>query len=217
MAKKTNKIDQLNLGETVAQLTAQGEKNRDRISDALYTASGVRISTATISRYLRDLKTVAESKAQKIISDHVDKTVPADLKALEAMEAQAYAWAQEASTPQAQRIAAATAAIASELDAWRHLIIEAPNDTEKTIATIIKTCMEYVQADAREQEQRLRAMRMAVQIIDLKLSKAGLLEDDQKGRIIFMQRRIDEAVGSDREAGQGLRLVFKRGDDEPES
>ena len=37
----------------------------------------------------------------------------------------------------------------------------------------------------------LEAFRAAVQIIDLKLSKAGLLDEDTKGKIVLLTRQVD--------------------------
>jgi len=96
MGKKLCKIDQLGLSDAVQTLVATGQYSRKEIAEHLRSKHGIKISNATVGRYLARIKSSAGSKAFQIISDHVDKVVPEDLKALEAMEALTYKWATEA-------------------------------------------------------------------------------------------------------------------------
>jgi hypothetical protein len=212
MGQRLSKIERLGLSEVVQDLVVSGITTRAAIAGVLRDQHRAAVSDATVGRYLSRLKAEAGGKAFQIISDHVDRVVPEDLKALEAMEALAYTWAMEASVPQARRIAEAAAQIAEKMEYWRSLLLaEVQNPTDQ-IKEIISECLSMVQADAREQDQRLRAMRAAVSIIDLKLSKAGLLDDDTKGRIVFLSRT--EAGRSDKndDAPARLRLVHDGGD-----
>lgn len=193
MAQKTSKIDRLGLSERVQALVAGGTTSRDRIAEILTAESGASISSRTIGRYIASIKDVAHSKAFQIISDHVDKVVPDDLDALERMERLCLQWSQEAAKDTIERVAAATEDIRGELQTWISALLNG-EDSAETIKFIISKCLSYIQRDANLQEQRLKAMRMAVQIIDLKLSKAGLLDDDQRGRIVFLKR--EENLGS---------------------
>lgn len=181
------KIEKAGLSEVVQGLVTSGVTTRAAIADILRRDHAADVSDATVGRYLARLKSHAHSKAYQIISDHVDKVVPDDLNALEAMESLSYEWAMEASLPQARRLAIAAGKIRENLDAWRRSLLSEPDD-EKAVKGIIEVCMGYVQEDAREQEQRLKAMRMAANIIELKLSKAGLLNEDTKGKIVLLSR-----------------------------
>lgn len=188
MGNNACKIDSLGLSDYVQQLVTSGVTSRAKVASRLKSDHpDVCISEATIGRYLSKLKSSAGSKAYQIISDHVDRVVPVDLKALEAMETQAYNWAMESPKVQAARLADMAASISSEIDTWKDLIRHT-DDPEKTVKQIIKICMGYFAEDAREQDARLRATAAATKIIQLKLEKAGLLDDDARGRIILMTR-----------------------------
>lgn len=189
MGNKTCKIERAGLSDVVQKLVADGVTTRAAVADVLRDDYGLEISDASVGRYLARIKNTATSKAFQIISDHVDRTVPDDLNALEAMEALAYGWAMEASVPQAQRLADAASKIAEKLDYWKALILSEITPPKDKIKEIISECLSMVQEDARSQEQRLKAMRAAVNIIDLKLSKAGLLDDDAKGKIVLLTRQ----------------------------
>lgn len=182
------KIEKGGFSDVIQKLVADGITTRSAIAQHLREHYNADLSDATVGRFLSRLKSSASSKAFQIISDHVDRVVPEDLKALEAMESLAYQWAMEASIPQARRLAAAASKIKENLSQWRALFLSGQQD-EDIVKAIIETCLTYVQEDAREQEQRLKAMRAAVQIIDLKLSKAGLLDDDTKGKIVLLTRQ----------------------------
>jgi hypothetical protein len=183
------KIEKSGVSSVVQELVASGVTTRAAIADILQNRHGLDISEWAVGRYLSRLKLEAKSKAFQIISDHVDKVVPEDLAALESMETLAYHWAMEAAIPQAKRLADAAAKIGENIDYWRSLILsDTPNPADQ-IKEIIHACLSYVQEDAREQDQRLKAMRAAVQIIELKLSKAGLLDEDTKGKIVIMTRQ----------------------------
>ena len=68
------------------------------------------------------------------------------------------------------------------------MILSEIENPRMVVKAIIAECLELVQEDARSQEQRLKAMRAAVNIIELKLSKAGLLDEDSRGRIVILSR-----------------------------
>lgn len=180
------KIEKAGLSGVIQELVASGVTTRSAVAEVLRRDHQANLSDATVGRFLSRIKSEAHSKAFQIISDHVDKVVPDDLNALEAMEAQSYQWAMEAARPQARRLAEAAGKIRDNLDAWRQML-SMPDD-DKAVQAIIDTCMGYVQEDAREQDQRLKAMRMAANIIELKLSRAGLLNEDTKGKIVLLSR-----------------------------
>jgi len=209
MAQKSCKIDRAGLSEFVQELVANGVTTRAKVAQKIRDHHpSLTISEATVGRYLNKLKASAGSKAFQIISDHVDKVVPEDLKALEAMESLAYRWAMEAAKPQAQRLADATVAIDDEMEEWISLFRNV-DDRTKLIKQIILKCLGYVQEDAREQAARLAAMNAAVKIISLKLDKAGLLDNEAKGRIIIMTKPPEAETDPGKPDGR-IRLVHHR-------
>jgi hypothetical protein len=144
--------------------------------------------------------------------------VPEDLAALEEMEKQALDWSRQAGATSAERAAAAAENIAGELMQWREAIISARQDeaADKVVRWIIKRAAFLLAEDDRRQEQRIAAMRMVHKIIETKLAKAGLLDDDQKGRIVFLTRK---ATGQDEDGAPGqadgrrvLRLIGRSDD-----
>ena len=210
---KTCKIEQKNLGETVARLMADGQAStRAELTEVLNAQYDADVSEATVGRYMARLRSAAGNEAFTKITEHVNRTVPDDLEALEEMERQALAWSREAGASQAERAADAAERIAGELDAWRDMLLKEKDNYADTIRWIVKRCTAYIAADDRRQEQRLAAMRMVHKIIETKLSKAGLLDDETKGRIVFLQRQAagDDDSAPEKEKGRVLSMVNTR-------
>ncbi len=208
---KTTKIEQQGLAETVQELMSQGITTRAAVTEKLVSEYGADVSEATVGRYLAKVRRAAENQAYKTITDHVNKTVPDDLEALEEMEKQALEWSREAGASQTERAADAAEKIAGELDEWKERL--AGEKDAQVVRWIIKKCLGYLAADDRRQEQRLAAMKMVHKIIETKLSKAGLLDDDTKGRIVFMQRGSGDSEGEDRGEKKNIIRLVGRGDD----
>lgn len=190
---KTCKIELLGLSETVQQLMAEGVVTRSEMTEKLQNDYGADVSEATVGRYMARIRSAAQNEAFQKIQDHVNKTVPDDLDALEEMEKQALEWTREAGATSAERAAAAAEKISGELDQWQSMLLS-EKDPQKIVRWIVKRCSFYLAEDDRRQEQRLSAMRMVQNIIETKLSKAGLLDDESRGRIVFLQK---QAVGED--------------------
>jgi hypothetical protein len=211
---KTCKIDQMGLSETVQRLMAEGVTTRADMTERLRSEHGADVSEATVGRYMARVRRAAEGEAFAYIQDHVNRTVPDDMEALEEMERTALDWSREAGASQSERAALAAERIAGEIEEWRDRLLSfAEKDQQQFVRWVIKRCTSYLAEDDRRQEQRLSAMRMVHKIIETKLSKAGLLDDEQKGRIIFLQRAaageedLQRGSGSDSGAGAKLRLV----------
>lgn len=204
MANDVSKIERLGLVERVhAMMTDDGITVGREIGRRL-RAEGHEISDQAVNRYLAKVGRVATSRAEKIIQEHVDKVVPEDLKALEELELLCLGWSRENPLELADRMAGVVSAIDFEIDAWARMISEAaaeadPDKRKKLIGAIIKRCLEYTNKDARLQDKRIKAMAQVVKIIELKLSKAGLLTDEGKGRIVIVDRS-DEYVPHDPKA-----------------
>ncbi len=202
---KSCKIDRLGYAEIVQQLMADGVNTRQAMAECLNNDYGLDVSEATVGRYMARIRSAAQDQAFQTITEHVNRTVPDDLDALEEMEKICLDWSRQAGRDRAERLAEAAENIAGEIDAWHDLIIQS-EDPKKATKQIIKKALALIAMDDRRQEQRLSAMRQVHKIIETKLSKAGLLDDDQKGRIVFMQQQYRD----DQPATKGkntLRLV----------
>jgi len=201
---KTCKIEQLGLSDTVQSLMAEGITTRAEMTERLQSDYGADLSEATVGRYMARIRSAAQDEAFHKIQDHVNRVVPDDLDALEEMEKMVLGWSREAGASHTERVAAAAERISGEFPKWRQQMDEAtdPEKQRGVIRWMIKQTCFYIQEDDRRQEQRLAAMRMAHKIIETKLSKAGLLDDDQKGRIVFLTR---QAAGEDDPDNAGKR------------
>lgn len=209
---KSCKIEKLGLAEKVQELMASGVNTRAEMTIRLQEDHGADVSEATVGRYMARIRSAADNEAFRTIQDHVNKVVPDDLDALEEMERFALEWSREAGVDVAERSAAAAESIAGEFTMWRDQLLAAETDEQqaKVVRWIVKKAVRYLAADDRRQEQRLSAMRMVHKIIETKLSKAGLLDDDQRGRIVFLQQQYQgdgEPAAAVKQAGRGLRLV----------
>lgn len=215
---KSCKIEKLGLSETVQGLMAEGVTTRAEMTERLQQEYGADVSEATVGRYMARIRGAAANEAFQKITDHVNRTVPNDLEALEEMEKQALEWSREAGASQTERAAAAAEQIRGELAEWRHELIQEKEDHAPVVRRIIKKCLSYIQADDRRQEQRLAAMRMVHKIIETKLAKAGLLDDEQKGRIVFLKREAEgnngDGPADEKRSGRVIRLVEGAGGDD---
>lgn len=193
MGNQVSKIEKLGLADRVAHIMTDEGITVGREIGRKLREDGIRISDAAVNRYLAKVGRIATTRAEKIITDHVDKVIPDDLKALEEMEGLGLAWSREDPIELADRLAGIKATIEFELNAWATQIMEAAAETnhEKralAIKAIIKKCLDYILKDERLQDKRLKAMGTVIKIIELKLSKAGLLKEEGRGRIVIVDR-----------------------------
>ncbi|RJQ58024.1 MAG: hypothetical protein C4530_11465 [Desulfobacteraceae bacterium] len=85
---KINKVEQLQLGERVLELSAAGlstAKIADVVSRELKDES---ISQRSIARYLKEVREDRASETRAVVQEHIKATVPVDLLALD--EAESY-------------------------------------------------------------------------------------------------------------------------------
>jgi hypothetical protein len=189
MANTQSKIEKLGLAREVNTLVTSGINSGKEIGRRLRT-DGHKISDSAVNRYLNKVGRQAKDQAADIIKDHVDRVVPEDLDALESMEDQCLKWANEDPKEAGDRLAGARLAVDGMFDHWVDMLRPPADDAarEKAIKSIVSQCMRYVLTDARLQGKRIQAMTTAIKIIDLKLSKAGLLTEDGRGRIIIYDK-----------------------------
>lgn len=177
---RANKVIQMGIAGRIEQLIASGVTTSKDIAAKL-TADGFVISQPTVSRWLREQKESRRETAQNIVREHVEKTVPADLDALEEMELQCLSWAKENNDEFASRLAGRR--VADHLPIWVEIItavrasqFETPEDADKALVEAVKQimsqCLGWIADDITLQKSRLSAMRMAAMIIDLKLKHA---------------------------------------------
>ena len=218
-----NKIKALKLEETFQQLMKAGCVTSPKLTEALnqeLERRGLpdRISRATVTRHLKKVKDVIGEDALKIIRDHIDRVVPEDLAALEEIESTCLDWFREPGDDRIKRLTEAALDIRGEIDKWINQLMAVAaiqGDEEKfkkakrkLAGTMLAGAMSYLKNDAMMQGQRLAAAKMAQTVIESKLRNAGLLDDETKGRIVFLTRG-DEDRDSLPGGGQKL-FVIKR-------
>ncbi|OPY17022.1 MAG: Arginine repressor, DNA binding domain [Syntrophus sp. PtaB.Bin075] len=209
----TSKIKSLGLAPRIEELFSSGVTTSVAISNAL-KAEGFNISQPTVSRYLKEERETRREETRTIVQNHVQKTVPTDLKALEDMEAQCLAWAEEDVNAFAHRLAGQH--IEEHLESWVSQIYDAANsqdpDSRKiAIKGIMRQCLAWIADDKALQKSRINAMRMAANIIDLKLRYSGIIEGSNEGGIFFVNPASGDRLIKDEKTDRFM--VIKGGAD----
>ena len=191
MPGKQTKVEKLGLAREVEKLVAEGKSGRQIAAQIRADHPDKEISDSAIGRFVSQLREKAANQAGEILSKHVDKVIPDDLKALEEMEGQCLEWARESGKDRVERMAAAFAEIHGRLDSWRFMLLEerSKEDQMVVVRKIVKECLEIMAREDRLQIQRDKAMNTAIKIIDLKLRQAGLLDEEGKSPINIVDRR----------------------------
>lgn len=203
-----SKIDTLHLAPRIEALITSGTNTSQTISDAL-KAEGHNISQPTISRYLKKVRETRTEETQKIVQDHVQKNVPADLDALESIEGQCLEWAQEDNDTFAHRLAARH--IAAHMSDWVDIIrqydgeaskdpLQAEDAARDAAKGMMALCLTWMADDISLQKKRIAAMRMASIIIDMKLRYAGLIDASKDGNVFILGK--DDELDKDPETGR---------------
>jgi len=208
------KIEKLGLVKRIEGLIAGGTTSSEAIAAALKT-EGYAVSQPTVARWLKRTREERREETQKIIADHVQETVPADLDALEQMEAQCLAWAKEENDAFAYRLAGRN--IAQNLSTWlgRILSINPASYTEPeeldrarhdAVKEIMADCLGWIIDEFAIQKARLAAMRQGSAIIEMKLRFSGLI-DSKDGNVFIVG--ADDRV--ERDPSSGRFVVIKGG------
>ncbi len=199
MAGKS-KIIKHGLDTRVQELAARGSSAAEIHRVLLQENPGLELHESSVGRYLSKCKESAIQRSFETIKDHVDRVVPADLNALEELEAQALSWSREAAPTAAERAVIAAEKLSAEIEWWAQKLVsfsQQSESAEDVARQLIRRAAFLLAEDDRRQEARLKAMRMAVQIIDLKLRQAGLLDPETKGRIVIMKSNESMEDGDD--------------------
>lgn len=209
----SGKIEAWGLAPRIEELISSGVKTSVEIS-AVLKSDGFDVSQPTISRYLKKVRETRCEETRKIVQDHVQKTVPTDLKALEDMEAQCLTWAEEDLNAFAHRLAAKH--IDEHIETWVSRIYEAHNSTDEdarkaVVKDIIRQSLSWVADDKSLQKSRINAMRMAANIIDLKLRYSGIIEGSNEGGIFFVNPESGDRLKRDEKTDR--LMVIKGGAD----
>lgn len=193
MGNTQSKVERQGYADTVQNIMKGGITNATKIHKILVEEHKADLSLSSVTRFVSKIKDTISDDAFKTIRDHVEKVVPEDLVALEAMEKMCLEWVNEDPGEMAERLAEAVVLIDNEVNAWFELLMEfgSEQNREKKIKRIISKAIGYVLRDARLQNKRIQAMNVAIKIITLKLQQAGLLEDEASGRIIILDRSKD--------------------------
>jgi predicted transcriptional regulator len=213
----TGKIEKLGLVKRIEELVSQGTASSEAISVAL-KAEGFNVSQPTVSRYLKKTRDSRREATQDILNNHIQEHVPADLTALEAMEAQCLTWAHENNDAFAHRLAGRH--IAESLNLWLGIILNInpasyadPAELNKArllaVREIMTQCIGWISDDFAVQKARLAAMRQASGIIEMKLRFAGVIGGEQSGNVFILGNDDRDRLEKDAESGK-LRLVFKK-------
>ncbi|MCX5818436.1 MAG: hypothetical protein NT047_00760 [Deltaproteobacteria bacterium] len=213
----TGKIEKLGLVKRIEELVSQGTASSEAISAAL-KAEGFNVSQPTVSRYLKKTRDSRREATQDILNNHIQEHVPADLTALEAMEAQCLDWAHENNDAFAHRLAGRH--IADSLKLWLDIILSInpasyadSNELNKArllaVREIMTQSIGWISDDFAVQKARLAAMRQASGIIEMKLRFAGVIGGEQSGNVFIIGSDDRDVLEKDTASGK-LRLVFKK-------
>jgi len=208
MAQKASKIDREKLAPVILDLQSKGVTTSAAIAQKLEEL-GYKISQPSVSRWLKAHNDVTRDTTRKLVEDHVKATVPADLEALEEMEAACLSWAKEDESAMAERVAGKK--IAESVLPWQKLILNAtPDKLGETVFEIMRECLRLIALDTTLQKRRLAAMKQAASIIDLKLRYSGIIDASASGNVFLVDGRNDRL---ERDSKSGRLLVFKGGVD----
>lgn len=179
------KIDRWGLGVRIMRMVLREGKASGVIA-AILTKEGFKLSQPTVSRYIKEHRKNIEPEVSEMVRNHVRDTVPADMDAVEAMEARALDWGDEEPETQAERIAA-WEKIAAVVDGWIETIREAASAEAKlkAIKVFTKKCLLWVLEDLDNKKGRMAAMKLASGLIELKLRYAGIIDGAGSGNIFI--------------------------------
>ncbi len=209
MGAKTSKIDRAALAPIILQLRSEGITSSMAISKAL-KEKGYSISQPTVARWLKANADTGREETRKIVQDHIKATVPADLDALEEMEAACLAWSRETEKEFSARLSHQY--ISESFSTWRDTILSTdPEDMAEAVSEIIRQCLQWIAADGNIQKRRLAAMKQATSIIELKLRYSGIIDAAGSGNILMVDSRRDKVVQDEH---TGRLMVIKGGKDE---
>lgn len=163
-------------------------KTSGQIAEIL-TSEGFKLSQPTVSRYIKKKRKDIEPTVAEMVQDHVSKTVPKDLEAVETMEACALDWGAEEPETQAERLSAwekILEGIEDWLDRIHDAKVNGPDALEKVIKAFAQRCLIWVIEDLDNKKGRMAAMKLASALIELKLKYSGLIDGEGKGSIFIM-------------------------------
>lgn len=187
--KKTTKVEKWKLNRRIEEMMAEG-KTVSEITDTLNEENdGLDIGQSTVARYAKSVREKAGSDAFKVMREHVNRNINDDMKALEEIERLCLLWASEEKKTGAERMSRAMGRVDSCVDEWAEKITEAAGDVEKredVVRWIIRRAMDYWAEDASMQKKRLSAFRVALEVINMKLRHAGVLDDEGRGRVVIV-------------------------------
>lgn len=211
--RKTTKIEKHDLGPRIFRMITHDGLNTTEVAAAL-TTQGFAISQPTISRWWKDQREnpTIQNEVQELIQDHIKKEIPKDMEALESMEGQCLEWAEEGIEDQTERIKVWERVLMA-LETWAEQIRTAALKGEKEKRALargfVDQCLKWVIEDRGNQRERLAAMRMAANIVEIKLRFSGVIDGAASGNIyIGRQGDPDGQQPPDQDGGADERKLF---------
>ncbi|MBI5843746.1 MAG: hypothetical protein HZB23_03650 [Deltaproteobacteria bacterium] len=134
MANTQTKIEKWGLAPKVLELLKQGITSPSSIAEALNEFmlgrdehKGRSVTRTAVTRFIEAKKPEIKKAATEIFTEHVNAVVPADLKALEEIEASCLAMFRETVENRHARLAEAAVKIKNEAARWR-VMLDAAKD-----------------------------------------------------------------------------------------
>lgn len=184
------KVDRLGLGETVAAYLYDDKMTIDQVVKKL-KADGISISRKSLDVWAGRNGYHETGSAKRIFSDHVEKKLPSDLKALEGIEKDCLDWFHETKRSFAKKSSAARAEELVKTEKWkgfREKYIGTRPGTNKELdwaKAIITEAIAIVTDEMAHRKFKLLAAKSASSIIQIKLAFSGIIDGAGAGNIII--------------------------------
>ncbi|MBU2549033.1 MAG: hypothetical protein KKB20_11505 [Proteobacteria bacterium] len=216
---RPGKIEQFQLGPRILNLITVEGKTTHEVA-AILTEAGFPISQPTVARWLKERREEVANKTVAIFQEHVEKELPKDLEALEAMEVQLLAWAGEAPDSRAARVAAwerVNESIDEIIREFDGLKIKDDKGRAEWAKAFVARVAKWLLEDGADQKTRRASMKLATEIIATKLRFSGIIEGAEAGAIYI--NKAPDSSGSPKpdggpsdNSGNSRRLLLVKGD-----
>lgn len=207
-------IEDRNLGSRILQLYTKEGKHETEIAE-IFKAEGIQISQPTISRWLKRQRNLVSDQVGEIVQEHVKNVVPKDMEALEEMEAACLDWSREGPDEITDRLAA-WPKVREQAIVWANSFMDlaASGQSKKLVEAargMVHQVVQWVTEDFNAKAEAIKAMRMATNIIDVKLKYSGIIEGAESGNIIVHTKQPEKPEGGTPSSSDSRRLVMIKG------
>lgn len=210
-----NKIEAWGLGKQIYDMLTDGFSAK-KIHEKLQE-KGYALSYPSVARWIKGSNSEIQESIRATFSDHIQKNLPTDLKALEELESISLEWSKENKKTFSQKVITQRIEALTKIfeDDFRKQFIKTKPGTKETrslIQTLLRFSIDLVNDEISHRKFRLTAGKQALSVIGTKLTFSGILEGAGSGNIIIKgyeekkRKPIDNVVK--------LKLLEKR-DEEP--